>query len=330
VTTLVTGATGFVGSAIVRRLLAAGHDVRVLVRASSNRANLEGLAVEVAVGDLRERASLEQALAGCGALFHVAADYRLWVREPSELYASNVEGTEALLAAAADAGVGRVVYTSSVATLGVDPSGRPADEDTQASLDDMIGHYKRSKFLAEEAVRRFAARAGLPIVIVNPSAPIGPRDIKPTPTGRLIVQAAGGRMPAYVDTGLNVVHVDDVAEGHLRAYERGLPGERYILGGENLTLREILATVAALIGHKPPRIRLPHGLVLPVAYAAEAWARLRGSDGEPLATVDGVRMARKRMFFSSEKAQRALGYAPRPAREAIEDAVRWFAEHRYF
>jgi dihydroflavonol-4-reductase len=285
------------------------------------------VAVEIAVGDLNEPASLEPAVAGCSGVFHVAADYRLWAPEPDDMFRTNVAGTTNLLRAAATAGVARMVYTSSVATLGHGPDGGPADETTPATIDDMIGPYKRSKFLAEAEVRRLADEDGLPVVIVNPSTPVGPRDIKPTPTGRMIVEAAAGRMPAFVDTGLNVVHVDDVAAGHLAAFERGAVGERYILGGENMTLREILGEIAAITGRPPPRVRLPHGLVLPIAYLAEAWARWRG--GEPFATVDGIRMARARMFFSSQKARDALGYRPRPAVEALADAVAWYRREGY-
>ncbi len=327
-TTLVTGATGFVGSAVLRRLCDQGHELRVLVRPTSDRRNLEGIACDVVVGDLSDPSSLVRAVAGCSALFHVAADYRLWVPDAATIYRINEEGTLALMRAAAEAGVARIVYTSSVATLGLHKDGRPADEETPSSLADMIGHYKRSKFLAEQAVRRLVEKEGLPVVIVNPSTPVGPRDVKPTPTGRMIVEAASGRMPAYVDTGLNVVHVDDVATGHLLAYERGKIGERYILGGDNMSSREVLATIAEMVGRSPPRIRLPHGLVLPVAYLAEAIARLRGR-GEPIVTVDGVRMARKLMYFSSGKAKEALGYEPRPAVEALRDAVRWFQAHGY-
>ena len=326
-TTLITGATGFVGSAVVRRLIDAGHRVRALARADSDRRNLDGLGLEVVTGDLRDPASLARAVAGCSALFHVAADYRLWAPDPDELYRSNVAGTRDLMVAAAGAGVERIVYTSSVATLGFNADGAPADETTPVGLDDMIGDYKRSKFLAEEAVRRLVAEDGLPAVIVNPSTPAGPRDARPTPTGRLIVEAASGRMPAYVDTGLNIVHVDDVADGHLLAYERGAAGERYVLGGDNMTLAEILGEIARLSGRAAPRIKLPHGLILPFAYAAEAWARLSGR--EPFATVDGIRIAKKTMFFSSAKAQARLGYSPRPAAEALADAVAWYREHGY-
>ncbi len=326
-TVLITGASGFVGSAVLRHLVQAGHRVRALVRPDSDRRNLDGVPVEIAVGDLRDRASLERAAAGCSGLFHVAADYRLWTPKPDGIYQTNVSGTRELMLAAAAAGVERIVYTSSVATLGLTPDGTPADETAPAAIDDMIGHYKRSKFLAEAEVLKLAEDEGLPVVIVNPSTPVGPRDIKPTPTGRMIVEAAAGRMPAFVDTGLNLVHVDDVAAGHLLAYERGAVGERYILGGDNMTLREILRDIAAITGRRPPRVRLPHGLVVPIAYVAEAWARLGG--GEPFVTVDGVRMARKLMFFSSQKARDALGFRPRPAAEALRDAVEWYRLNGY-
>ncbi|RMF82237.1 MAG: NAD-dependent epimerase/dehydratase family protein, partial [Nitrospirae bacterium] len=326
-TTLVTGATGFVGAAVARRLSAAGHRLRCLVRPTSDRAALAGLPVELVEGDLLDPASLRRAAAGCRYCFHVAADYRLWAPDAERLYRTNVDGTRELLRAAAEAGVERIVYTSSVATLGLHADGTPADEATPSGLEQMIGPYKRSKYLAEAEALRLA-REGAPVVIVNPSTPVGPGDRRPTPTGRLILDAARGAMPAYVDTGLNIVHVDDVAEGHLLALARGRVGERYILGGENLTLREILAEVAALTGRRPPRIRLPHAAVLPVAYLSEAWARLtRGP--EPRATVDGVRMARKRMFFTSAKAERELGYRPRPARQALRDAVAWYREQGY-
>ena len=322
-TVLVTGASGFVGSAVARALLAAGQPVRALVRPGSARGLPDDLALEPAVGDLDDPPSLARAVSGCRALFHVAADYRLWVPEPAAMYRANVEGTRALLIAAAEAGVARIVYTSSVATLGLRADGRPADETTPAALDDMIGHYKRSKYLAEQAVRGLILEHGVPAVIVNPSAPIGPRDARPTPTGRMVLEAARGRMPAYVDTGLNVVHVDDVAAGHLLAFERGAIGERYILGGEDLTLGEILRLIAGLVGRRPPRVRLPAAALLPVAVIAEAIARVRRS-GDPLVTLDGVRMARKRMYFSSAKAERALGYRARPAEAALRDAIAWY------
>jgi len=327
-TTLVTGATGFVGSAVVRHLLAAGEVVRVLAREGGDRRNIAGLEVELATGDLRDEASLKRAVQGCKALYHVAADYRLWIPKPAEIYDTNVAGSRNLLRAAAEAGVERIVYTSSVATLGLYPDGTPSDEATPVGLGDMVGHYKRSKYLAEEEVHRLIAEEGLPAVIVNPSTPIGPRDVKPTPTGRIIVEAASGRVPAFVDTGLNVVHVDDVAAGHLLAFERGRVGERYILGGRNMSLAEILTVVAAEVGRKPPTIRLPHGLIVPMAYAAEAWARTFGR-GEPFVTVDGLRMSKKWMFFSSAKAESALGYRARPAEAALRDAIAWFQEAGY-
>ena len=326
-TVLVTGATGFVGSAVVRRLLAAGAAVRVLARPDSDRRNVDGLEVEIVTGDLRDAPSLARALSGCAGLYHVAADYRLWARRPEEIHETNVTGTKAIMLAAADAGVGRIVYTSSVATLGLNGDGSPADEDTPVRLDDMVGPYKRSKFLAEQEVATLVRQRGLPAVIVNPSTPVGPRDIKPTPTGRVIVEAAAGRMPAVVDTGLNFVHVDDVAEGHLCAFDKGRIGERYILGGRDMTLAEAVAQVAVMAGRRPPRMTLPHGLVLPLAYAAEGWATMTGR--EPFATVDGIRMARKRMYFSSAKAERELGYRSRPVEEGLAEAVAWFRDHGY-
>jgi dihydroflavonol-4-reductase len=327
VTALVTGGTGFVGSAVVRALLASSEEVRVLVRRTSDPRNLEGLAVERVVGDLCDHGSLTAALAGCSTLYHVAADYRLWVPDPAALHASNVEGTRALMQAALAGGVSRIVYTSSVATLGLNADRSPADEETPVGLADMIGHYKRSKYLAEEVVRDMARTQGLPAVIVNPSAPVGPRDLKPTPTGRTVLDAAAGRMPAYVDTGLNIVHVDDVATGHLLAGRLGRAGERYILGGTNMSLREILAVIAELMGRRPPRWRLPHSALLPVAYVAEAWGRVSGR--EPLLTVDGIRLARKYMYYSSARAERDLGYRARPARAALEDAIAGFRSAGY-
>ncbi|MGA7260627.1 MAG: hopanoid-associated sugar epimerase [Stellaceae bacterium] len=323
---LVTGATGFVGSAVVRALLARGHRVRVLARPNSDRRNLAGLAVEIAEGAMEDPRSLTRAVAGCRYVYHVAADYRIWVPDPAPMFRANVDGTRDLLAAALEAGAERVVYTSSVATLGL-VAGGSADEETPSRLDDMIGPYKRSKFAAEEVARGLARERGLPVVIVNPSTPVGPGDIKPTPTGRLIVEAARGHMPAFVDTGLNIVHVDDVAEGHLAAAEKGRIGERYILGGENLTLAEILAGVAQAVGRRPPWLRVPHSVLFPVAIGAELAARVSGRD--PFVTLDGVRMSRKKMYFSSEKASRELGYTPRPVREAIADAVSWFGANGY-
>lgn len=322
-TVLVTGATGFVGSAVARLLLAQGQQVRLLVRPTSTGANIEGLPVEIAYGDLRDRASLDIACRGCSGLYHVAADYRLWVRDTDELYQSNVEGTRALMLAALAAGIARVVYTSSVATLGHHADGSPADEDTPVTIDDMIGHYKRSKFLAERVVDELVTTRALPAVIVNPSTPIGPRDIKPTPTGRVVRDAALGRIPAFVDTGLNVAHVDDVAYGHLLAFERGAVGRRYILGGEDLALRRILTLVGRLCGRKPPRIELPRRALYPVAWVSELMARL-GNGAEPQVTRDALRMAAKKMYFDSSRARRELGYQSRPASEAIADAVAWF------
>src|SRR5271165_122286 len=323
---LVTGATGFVGSAVARALIGMGHDVRILTRPNSDRRNLANLAAEVAEGSLEDASSLARAVAGCRYLFHVAADYRLWVTDPAPMFRANVEGTRALMRAALDAGVERVVYTSSVATLGLVPQGS-ADEETPSNVEDMIGPYKRSKFQAEEVVRGLIARRGLPAVIVNPSTPVGPRDRKPTPTGRLILKAARGQMPGYVETGLNIVHVDDIAAGHLAAAELGRVGERYILGGENLSLAKILEEVAQAAGRRAPRIRVPYTVSYAVAIGAEAMARLSGK--QPFITLDGVRMARKKMYFTSEKASRELGYTPRPARHAIADAIGWFKANGY-
>jgi dihydroflavonol-4-reductase len=320
---LVTGATGFVGAAVARALLNAQWQVRVLARSGSDRSNLRALPVEVHEGDLNHPASLQPALQGCEALFHVAADYRLGARDPEQLYRTNVEGTRAILTAAQAAGVRRIIYTSSVATVGIPKDGTAGQEQTPVALENMIGHYKRSKFLAEE-VARDAARDGASVVIVSPSTPVGPGDVKPTPTGQLVLDAAAGRMPAYVDTGLNIVHVDDVAAGHLLAYERGRSGERYILGGEDMTLREILTQIATIVGRRPPRIRLPYGAVLPMAYIAEGFAKITGRSGR--LTLEGVRMSRKLMFFSSAKAMRELGYSWRAPVLAFEDAIRWFRD----
>nr|VFK49790.1 MAG: dihydroflavonol-4-reductase [Candidatus Kentron sp. TC] len=327
-TTLVTGATGFVGSAVARCLLDAGHHVRVMARPQSVLTNIRDLEVEIVRGDLLRPETFDGALEGCDTLFHVAADYRLWARDKETLYRTNAVGAWRLLQAAGAAGVSKIVYTSSVATLGIEGDGRPGDEDTPVGLENMIGHYKRSKYLAEDAVRRLVHEHDLPIIIVNPSTPIGPRDIKPTPSGRVVLDAACGRMPAFVDTGLNIAHVDDVATGHLLALRRGRIGERYILGGEDMTLREILTVIAEITGRPAPRIKIPHDVGLLIAYLSEAWAWLsRGA--EPRATVDGVRMSRKLMYFTSDKARRELGYSPRPAREALADAVEWFLENEY-
>ncbi|CAA7620932.1 hopanoid-associated sugar epimerase [Magnetospirillum sp. SS-4] len=318
---LVTGATGFVGSAIVRALLARGETVCVLARPGSNRHNVASLKVAVVEGRLEDEASLRRAMHGCARLIHAAADYRIWVPDPAAMMAANVDGTRALMRAALAEGVERVVYTSSVATLG-HVEGGSADEDTPSTIADKVGPYKQSKFLAEEAVRRMVAEDGLPAVIVNPSTPVGPGDVKPTPTGRMIVEAASGRMPAYVDTGLNIVHVEDVAEGHLLAMEKGRVGERYILGGDNMSLAGILAEIARITGGRPPVMKLPRAPLYPLAVAAEAWARISGK--EPFVTVDGLRMSRWHMFFSSAKAERELGYRHRSAHEALKAAVEWF------
>jgi len=323
---LVTGATGFVGAAVARALLAEGHRVRVLARPQSSRRNLAGLDVEIAEGALEDAQSLARAAAGCRYLFHVAADYRLWVPDRAAMFGANVDGTRNLMIAADAAGVERIVYTSSVAVLGL-VKGSISDEDTPSRAEDMIGPYKLSKFEAESVVRRLIAERDIPVVIVNPSTPVGPGDVKPTPTGRLIVEAARGRMPGFVDTGLNVVHVDDCAAGHLLAAEKGRVGERYILGGENMSLAEILAVVAEAAGRKPPRIKIPYGMILPLAVGAEGLARV--TKREPFVTLDSVRMSRKQMYFSSDKAKRELGYDPRPASEAIADAVAWFRANGY-
>ncbi len=327
-TTLVTGATGFVGAAVARALLEAQHRVRVLCREQSDRRNIDGLPVEVCLGDLRDPESLEAALDGCDTLFHVAADYRLWTRHPRELYESNVKGTLNMMQAARRMGTKRIVYTSSVATIRLGQDNTPVDEESVATVEHMVGHYKRSKFLAEKEVMRLAREEGLPVVVVNPSTPIGPRDVKPTPTGQVIVEAVSDRMPAYVDTGLNVVHVDDVAHGHLLALAHGTVGERYILGGDNLTLREILYMIADMTGAKPPRVRLPHNAVLPIAFVMELLARC-SRNAQPRATVDGVKMSKHWMFFSSTKAERELGYTHRPALDALHDAWKWFCDNGY-
>ena len=322
---LVTGANGFVGAAVVRALAARGEPVRALVRPGSNTLNRDELPAEIVRGDITDPATLVPAARGCSAVFHVAADYRLWVPDEDAMYATNVDGSVKVLESAATAGVERMVYTSSVAVLGINADGQPANEQTPVAESDMIGPYKRSKFLAERAVREAADRLGFPVVTVNPSTPIGPGDFRPTPTGRIIVDAASGRMPAYVDTGLNIVHVDDVANGHLLARDRGQPGERYILGGADMTLKQILITVARHCGRRPPIVRLPRAAVYPVAVIGETFARVFGT--EPLVTRDELRMASKHMYFSSDKAEAALGYRFRPAEDAIVDALTWFREH---
>lgn len=318
---LVTGATGFVGSAVARQLAERGFKVRALVRRSSPRANLEGVDLEPVEGDMLDKASMRRALDGARYLFHVAADYRLWAKDPQEIIRNNLKGTGAVMDAALEAGVERLVYTSSVATLKPRTDGVAVDETAPADMLSAVGAYKKSKTAAERLVERMVADQGLPAVIVNPSTPIGPRDIKPTPTGKMIRDAALGRMPAYVDTGLNIVHVDDVAEGHVLALERGEIGERYILGGEDYALGTLFAEVARQAGRAPPRLRLPIGPLVPLALACEALARF---GVEPLVTRETLAMARKKMFFSHIKAGEKLGYRPRPAADAIRDAVAWF------
>ena len=325
-TTLVTGATGFVGSHLVRQLVSAAESVRILVRKTSRLDAVEGLPVERFEGDLRDPKSLEKALAGAQRVFHVAADYRLWAARPEEIYENNVQGTRNLLEAARRNGTGKFVYTSTVATIAVPRDGPLPNEETRAKLGEMIGHYKRSKFLAEQEARR-AGEAGVPVVIVNPTAPVGPADWKPTPTGRIVVDFLNGRMPAYVDTGLNVVAVEDVARGHLLAAEKGANGERYILGGRNMTLKEILDVLARLTGRAAPRVRLPHAVALAASYADQWLSRLAGR--EPQIPVEGVKMSRHRMFVASNKAERELGYQPGSVEAALERAVRWYERHGY-
>lgn len=320
---LVTGASGFVGSAVARKLAARGFAVRVLVRPSSPRANFAGLACEIAEGDMRDPASLTAAMNGVRYLFHAAADYRLWARDLGEIVRNNREGTRNVMEAAHTARVERIVYTSSVATLLPRDDGQDACETDRADETSAVGTYKKSKVAAERLVEAMIAD-GLPATIASPTTPIGPRDIRPTPTGRIVVEAAMGRMPAYVDTGLNLVHVDDVAEGHVLVLEKGRIGETYILGGQNATLKEMLSEIARLSGRRAPRIRLPRGPIYPFAYAAEAVARLTGR--EPFVTADALDMSKHRMFFTSAKAERELSYRARPYRAALEDALAWFRE----
>ena len=324
---LITGASGFVGSAVARKLLAAGFSVRALVRPTSARFHLADLDLEFVEGDLRNPGSVRAAMADIRYVFHVAADYRLWARDRNEIVVSNVSGTRTIMEEAQRAGVTRIVYTSSVATLALTPDGRPADESSPLADGQGIGTYKRSKVAAERLVEKMIAEDGLPAVIVNPSTPIGPRDVKPTPTGRIIVEAARGRMPGFVDTGLNLVHVDDVADGHLAALYYGKIGERYILGGRDVTLAEMLADIARLVGRRAPRLRFPRLALMPLAYAAEAAAYVTGR--EPFATVDGLNMAKYRMYFTAAKAERDLGFRARPPIDALEDAIRWFRDAGY-
>ena len=322
---LVTGASGFVGSAVARKLAERGFAVRALVRPSSPRGNFSDFPCDLVEGDLRDPASLRSAVKGARFLFHVAADYRLWAPDPEEIVRNNLTGTRGIMEAALDAGVQRIVYTSSVATLSLKDG--PSDESRPLTPEGAIGAYKRSKVVAEREVERLVAERGLPAVIVNPSTPIGPRDIKPTPTGRIIVEAATGKMPAFVETGLNLVHVDDVAEGHLQAFDKGRIGERYVLGGQDASLREMLAVIAELSSRKPPTVTLPQGPLFPLAHAAEAVAKLTGK--EPFLTADALRMSRYKMFFSSAKAERELGYRARPYRMALADAIAWFKQAGY-
>jgi len=321
---LVTGASGFVGSAVAAKLVERGFSVRALVRATSPRTHLAGLDLEYVQGDLRDAETIRPAMAGVRYLFHVAADYRLWARDRNEIVINNVTGTRVMMEEALHAGVERIVYTSSVATLAVQRDGTSVDETVPLEELKAIGAYKRSKVAAERLVERMIAQQGLPAVIVNPSTPIGPRDVKPTPTGRIIVEAALGRIPAFVDTGLNLVHVDDVAQGHLAALDRGKIGERYILGGQNVQFSEMLAVIANLIGRRPPRVRLPRSAIVPLALAAETIARFTGR--EPFVTMDALRMSKYRMFFTAAKAERDLGFTARPFTDALTDAIRWFRD----
>ena len=324
---LITGVTGFLGSAVLRLLVNEGYDVRVLVRENSNMRNLEKIDVKVIKGDLQNTNSLKPAVHSCDQVFHVAADYRLWVPNPEQMYKTNIDGTRNLIRAATDAGVEKIVYTSSVATLGINKDGAPADETTPSSLDDMIGTYKRSKFLAEQTVKNLITKESCPVTIVNPSTPVGPYDIKPTPTGKIILDTIRNRMPAFVETGLNIVHVDDVAQGHLLAMEKGKIGERYILGGDDMTLESIIGYLCNSENINPPKIKLPHNFILPIAWIMECTAKF--TRNEPLATVDAVRMSKKIMYFSSKKAKTKLGYQTRPAIEGLNDAIEWFNKEKY-
>jgi dihydroflavonol-4-reductase len=324
---LVTGASGFVGSAVARQLIEAGEQVRVLVRSTSSRVNVADPKLEIVEGDLRDAASLARALQSVRVLFHVAADYRLWARNDNDIIRTNVDGTRTLMEAAKRAGVERIVYTSSVATLKARPGGAPSDETFPLDENSAVGAYKYSKVVAERVVEKMVAEQGLPAVIVNPSTPIGPGDVRPTPTGRIIVEAASGRMPAFVDTGLNLVHVEDVAAGHIAAWKKGRIGERYILGGQDVLLGDMLAEIARRAGRTPPKLRLPRRLIFPIAYGAEAIAYITGK--EPFVTTTGLKLAKDLMFFSSAKAERELGYHARPYTDAIADAITWFKQNGY-
>lgn len=324
---LVTGATGFIGSAVARALVAAGTEVRVLVRSGTDLRALDGVPVESVQGDLCDAASLRAALTGCQQLYHVAAHYALWARDPSVFYRVNVDGTKALMDAAREVGIERIVYTSSVAALGVPEPGGVANEETQSSLEHMIGDYKRSKFLAEQEVIKFA-KVGLPVVIVNPSAPIGVFDVKPTPTGQIVVDFMKGRIPAYMETGMNLTDVEDVAVGHLRAMERGRIGERYILGNRNLMLRDIFEMLSAITGVRAPTIKLPRGFVLPLAHINQ-WIADYVTHRTPRIPLEGVRMAKYLMHYDCSKAVRELDLPQTPVEVALEKAVRWFRDHGY-
>jgi len=325
--TFVTGATGFLGSHVARVLSEQGADLRLLVRSSSNLKNLEGLKAETAVGDLRDAASLEKAMSGCDTVFHVAADYRLWVRDPNEMYRSNVDGTRAILEAARKQGVRRVVHTSSVATIGFQSNGSLADEDSPVSLADMIGHYKRSKFMAEQLALE-AGRSGMNVVTVNPTTPVGEQDVKPTPTGRIVLDFLKRKFPAYVETGLNLVDVRECARGHVAALEKGKSGERYILGGENLTLKQILDRLGNITGLPSPKVKLPYFFAFATGVVDEMITG-RLLKGEPRATIDTVRMGSKKMFASSDKAERELGWKIVPVEAALQRAVEWFRANGY-
>jgi dihydroflavonol-4-reductase len=322
-----TGATGFLGSHVARVLAEQGASLRLLVRSTSNPKNLEGLKAETATGDLRDHASLEKAMSGCDAVFHVAADYRLWVTDPNEMYRSNVEGTRAILEVARKNGVKNVVYTSSVATVGFRRNGQPADEDSPVSLADMIGHYKRSKFMAEQIALE-AGRSGMRVVTVNPTTPIGEHDIKPTPTGRIVVDFLKRKFPAYVETGLNLVDVRECARGHVAALEKGKSGQRYILGGENLTLKQILDKLGTISGLPSPTVKLPY-FVAYLAGAVDETINGRILGKEPRATIESVRMGKKKMWASSDKAERELGWKIVPADDALRRAVEWFKANGY-
>jgi dihydroflavonol-4-reductase len=323
----ITGATGFVGCHVARALAAEGAELRLLVRRTSHRGNIQDLRAEVAVGDLCEPEVLKKAMSGCEFVFHVAADYRLWVRDPAQMYRANVDGTRAILQAARETGVRRVVYTSSVATMGFTREGHIAGEDSPVSIEDMVGHYKRSKFMAEEVALE-AGRKGANVVVVNPTTPIGEYDVKPTPTGRIVVDFLNRKFPAYVDTGLNLADVKEVARGHVLAMEKARPGERYILGGENLTLKQILDRLAALTALPAPSMKVPHAVAMAFAVLDQFFTGMVMGK-EPRATIDAVKMGRKKMFASSAKAERELGYRVVPVEDALRRAVEWFQAHGY-